>query len=90
MSKGLINAEELQTMMEPLLGGVGDAAILMAADGYGSGKVVGVEETRTVTIRTSENQKSFVSDGDPSPEELYRIAYEQFAKINNERYLDHQ
>lgn len=90
MSDGSTSATELHDMMEPLLGGVGDAALLMAADGYGNGKVVGVEEERTVTIRTSDNQKSFVFDRDPDPEELYRTAYEQFKKINDERYLDHQ
>lgn len=89
MSSGATSAMELHDMMEPLLGGVGDAALLMAADGYGNGKVVGVEESRTVTIRTSENQKSFVFDRDPDPEELFRTAYEHFGRINDERYLDH-
>jgi hypothetical protein len=89
MADGSKSAEELREMMEPLLNGVGDAALLMAADGYGSGRVVGVETTRTVTIRTSENQKSFILDRDRDPEELYNVAYEQFSKINNERYLEH-
>lgn len=73
-----------------MLDGVGDSAILMAADGYGSGKVVGTEESRTVTIKTSENQKSFVFDGEPSPEELFERAHDEFSKINQDRYLDHQ
>lgn len=90
MSRGSTSAMELHDLMEPLLSGVGDAALLMAADGYGSGKVVGVEETRTVTIRTSENQKSFVLDRDPNPEELFQKAQEHFGQINDERYLDHQ
>lgn len=89
MASGETNAMELHDMMEPLLDGVGDAALLMAADGYGSGKVVGVEEARTVTIKTSENQKSFAFDRDPNPDELFRTAYEQFGKINDERYLGH-
>lgn len=89
MSSGATSAMELHDMMEPLLGGVGDAALLMAADGYGNGKVVGIEESRTVTIKTSENQKSFSFDRDPTPDELFSTAYEQFGKINDERYLDH-
>lgn len=89
MSAGTTSAPELRELMEPLLNGVGDAALLMAADGYGRGKVVGTEENRTVTIKTSENQKSFVFDSDPAPEELFQTAYEQFGKINDERYLDH-
>jgi hypothetical protein len=89
MSAGTTSAPELRELMEPLLNGVGDAALLMAADGYGHGKVVGTEENRTVTIKTSENQKSFVFDSDPAPEELFQTAYEQFGKINDERYLNH-
>ena len=89
MSSGATSAMELHGMMEPLLDGVGDAALLMAADGYGNGKVVGIEETRTVTIKTSDNQKSFAFDRDPNPDELFRTAFEHFAKINDERYLDH-
>lgn len=89
MTAGTTSAPELRELMEPLLNGVGDAALLMAADGYGHGKVVGTEENRTVTIKTSDNQKSFVFDSDPAPEELFQTAYEQFGKINDERYLDH-
>jgi len=32
-------AGQLKEMMEPLLEGVGDAALLMAADGYGHARV---------------------------------------------------
>lgn len=89
ISEGETSSTALQEMMEPLLGGVGDAALLMAADGYGSGKVIGIEENRTVTIRTRDNQKSFLLDRDPDPTALFNAAYEQFQSINNERYLEH-
>ncbi len=81
--------DTLHQMMEPLLEGVGDAALLMAADGYGRGKVVGIEQTRTVTIRTSENQKSFLHAKEPTPEELFKVAHEEFSKINDDRQLTH-
>jgi hypothetical protein len=84
-----ISPDNLRGMMEPLLEGVGDAALLMAADGYGRAKVVGVEDAKTVVIRTSENQKNFLLEKEPDPEELYKAAYEQFAKISNDRYLEH-
>jgi hypothetical protein len=84
-----VPADSLHQMMEPLLEGVGDAALLMAADGYGRGKVVGLEQGRTVTIRTSENQKSFLHAKDPTPEELFNAAHEEFSKINDTRQLDH-
>ena len=84
-----VAADSLQKMMEPLLEGVGDAALLMAADGYGRGKVVGIEQGRTVTIRTSENQKSFLHPKDPVPEELFNVAHEEFTKLSDDRQLDH-
>jgi len=83
------SAPILLGMMEPLLDGVGDAALLMAADGYGRARVIGVEETRTVTIRTSDNQKSFMVANELSPEELYATAYAQFSQISKDRYLEH-
>lgn len=89
MSSGSKLPEELEAMMEPLLAGVGDAALLMAADGYGHAKVVGTEQEKIVTIRTRDNQKSFSLAHDPDPEELFRIALEQFEAISKERYLDH-
>ncbi len=49
------DAQQMVELMEPLLDGVGDAALLMAADGYGRARVKGVEDGRTVVIRTSEN-----------------------------------
>ncbi len=83
------SAEVLASLMEPLLDGVGDAALLMAADGYGRARVVGVEEERTVTIRTSDNQKSFMVPSEIGPEELYAMAYAQFSKISDDRKLEH-
>ncbi len=84
-----IPPEQLVPLMEPLLDGVGDAALLMAADGYGRARVKGVEEGREVVIRTSENQKSFLFDGDPNPTLLFEYAFEAFRKIDEERGLRH-
>jgi hypothetical protein len=80
---------DLQEMMEPLLDGVGDAALLMAADGYGRAKIVGRENDHVVTIRTSENQKSFLISKDATPDELLKVATEEFSKISQERHLEH-
>ena len=82
-------SEQLPSLMEPLLDGVGDAALLMAADGYGHGRVKGIEEGREVIIRTSENQKSFMFDGDPNPTLLFERAHSVFVRINEERGLEH-
>jgi hypothetical protein len=88
-----VQAEDKPTnwpeLMEPLLDGVGDAAILMSADGYGRGVIKGVEEGKSVVIRTSENQKSFLFDPDPSPLRLFEIAYDQLQRVSDEQGLEH-
>jgi hypothetical protein len=68
-----------------------DAAILMAVDGYGDGKIVGREkETRsTIILKISERHVSFLFDAEPSPERLFEEAHTQFSKISNERNMDH-
>ena len=84
-----IPAANFRQLMEPLLDGLGDAALLMAADGYGRASVKGKEKGRIVTIKTSENQKSFVFEGDPAPALLFEKSFDAFQKINEERGLEH-
>jgi hypothetical protein len=76
-------------LMETLLDGVGDAAVLMAADGYGRGRVKGTEDGKDVVIRTSENQKSFLFDGDPNPMRLFEYAFDQLKRVSEEQGLKH-
>jgi hypothetical protein len=66
-----------------------DAAMLMAADGYGRGKAVGKEEGQEVIVRTSESQKSFLHSQTPHPEELARVAIANFERVNAERDMSH-
>ncbi|MFI8744203.1 hypothetical protein ACIGKL_03470 [Pseudomonas sp. NPDC077186] len=68
---------------------IGDAAILMAADGYGRGKVVGIESGDEVVIKTSDTQKSFLHDKEPEPNELAVKAKSQLDKVSNERDMKH-
>ena len=68
---------------------IGDAAILMAADGYGRGKVVGIESGDEVVIKTSDTQKSFLHDKEPEPNELAVKAKYQLDKVSNERGMKH-
>src|SRR5690554_4643237 len=68
---------------------IGDAAILMAADGYGRGKVVGIENGDEVVIKTSDTQKSFLHEKEPEPLELAVKAKSQFDKVSNERDMKH-
>jgi hypothetical protein len=66
-----------------------DAALLMAADGYGKGKVVGFEGNTEVVIRTSDSQRSFLFSKEPVPSELVKITAAQFSSVSDERDMRH-
>lgn len=83
------SAASWPALMEPLLDGVGDAAVLMAADGYGRGRVKGSEDGKDVVIRTSDNQKSFLFDSDPNPMRLFEYAFDQLERVTKEQGLKH-
>lgn len=68
---------------------IADAAILMSADGYGTGKAVGIENGHEVAVRTSESQKSFLFDKQPDPEELAIAARRHFELVSRERNMQH-
>ncbi len=68
---------------------IGDAAILMAADGYGRGKVVGVEGGEEVVIKTSDTQKNFLFEKEPEPSSLASKVNYLFDKISKERDMNH-
>lgn len=82
----IIDSPEYQPAATPA---IGDAAILMAADGYGKGKVVGIEKGEEVVVRTSDTQKSFLHAKEPIPEELAVKASAQFKTISKERDMRH-
>lgn len=66
-----------------------DAAVLMAADGYGSGKAIGMENDHEVVVRTSESQKSFLFEKEPKPDLLAKAALAQFERVSTERDMKH-
>lgn len=68
---------------------IGDAAILMAADGYGRGKVVGIEDDEEVVVKTSDTQKSFLYSKEPVPAEFAMKANFYFEKVTKERDMRH-
>lgn len=84
--KSILENPKFEPEMEPELM---DAAILMAADGYGSGKAVGFEGEQEVIIRTSETQKSFLFSKEPVPSDLASAAHLQFSRISEERNMGH-
>jgi len=68
---------------------IGDAAILMAADGYGSGRIEGKQGDKFIAISTSETVRNFSFDRDPDPVQLYEIAARVFEEIERQRHLEH-
>jgi len=68
---------------------VGDAAILMAADGYGEGVVTGKKENIEVSIKTSETNLNFQFDKDPDVLELFMRLLKILKGINDDRSLKH-
>lgn len=69
---------------------VTDAAILMAADGYGSGKVTGLDEhSNEVVVKTSDSKSSFLFDKEPDHQLLAKVSKLNFERINTERDMRH-
>lgn len=83
----LDQSEERPYEPEPLP--IGDAAILMAADGYGKGYVKGKQGDAFIIIRTSETVRNFSFPRDPEPQDLYRKTVEILERIREERHMDH-
>ncbi|WP_312568478.1 hypothetical protein [Comamonas sp.] len=66
-----------------------DAAILMAADGYGVGKAIGIESGEEVQVETSKSRKTFLFSKTPNPEQLANKARKIFAQVSKERDMKH-
>lgn len=68
---------------------IGDAAVLMAADGYGTGHIKGLKAGSVVFIRTADTNRNFTFDKDPIAEDLFDEALHIFKSIQRERHMDH-
>lgn len=89
----LVEEASLQTEEEQFLPEedipIGDAAILMAADGYGSGVIKGTVEGEVIIIKTSETALNFVFDKTPNPHKLYERVLQIFNRIKEQRHMEH-
>jgi hypothetical protein len=85
---GQLSTDAIESLKDSI--DISDAAVLMAADGYGQAKIEGKRDGQEVEIKTSESIKGFKLSVDPKPEQLYEAARKVFQQINNERYLKHQ
>jgi hypothetical protein len=68
---------------------IGDAAVLMAADGYGTGHIKGRHNGAVVMIRTTDTNRNFAFDKDPIAAELFAEAQAIFERIRRERHMEH-
>lgn len=68
---------------------IADAALLMAADGYGTGKVIGYEGNNQVIVKTSDSQKSFLFSKEPIPDELAKAVERELKSVSIERDIGH-
>ncbi len=84
-----ISEHKLSETILPQEVDIGDAAILMAADGYGSGLIKGKQNEEYVTIKTSETIKNFSFLKDATPDELSKKVYEILKSIKDDRHMQH-
>ena len=68
---------------------IGDAAILMAADGYGKGTIKGRNNSQMVVIKTSETALNFTFDKAPDSRDLYLKALSIFNDVKDRRHMEH-
>lgn len=68
---------------------ISDAAILMAADGYGRGTVEGHKNGSRIVISTFETVRSFLFSKEPDPRELFDEASKHMESITKERRMRH-
>jgi len=69
---------------------IGDAAILMSADGYGNGRVVGEGASGTrIVVRTDDTQVNFSTEADSDPAALAFQTLETLERLERERSLIH-
>jgi hypothetical protein len=87
IKKAVRSVEENQTGDQKI--DITDAAILMAADGYGTGKIQGSEGKNKVVVATGDTVKNFKFSSDPKPEELFVVADGLFKDISEKRHMEH-
>lgn len=68
---------------------IGDAAILMAADGYGVAEITGRRGTDIVVVKTSENAIQLKLDANVTPSELAAVVIREIARMKATRRQKH-
>jgi len=82
-----LDQDEASSIVEPLP--LADAAVLMAADGYGSAEIVGKSGTVAHVIRTTDNVVELKLPADEAPDVIAAATYSAIERINKRRSLTH-
>ncbi len=80
---------EAGTVNEQTPAPIGDAAILMAADGYGSAEVTGRADGQLTVVKTKDNAVQLKLDADVTAQELAGAVVRQVVALNRARKLKH-
>lgn len=81
--------DSVEAGLPKLTAKIGDQALLMAADGYGHGKVVGTDGESEIVIRTSDTIKNFLFTKTPEHQALYEQASRIFEQSRKARDMKH-
>ena len=68
---------------------IGDAAVLMAADGYGTAEVIGRRGSETVVVKTTENAIQLKLDAEVTASELAAAVVREVVRLRSTRKLKH-
>lgn len=85
-----INENKNLSTIDPNDVGIGDAAILMSIDGYGSATIEGKSGQRFITIRTNQKSVQFHFPVGENLDDLYVESKKILDNINNQRYMSHE
>lgn len=69
---------------------IGDAAVLMSIDGYGSASIEGKIDQKFISIRTNQKSVQFHFPLDENIDDLYVEAKKILDNIKNQRYMSHE
>jgi hypothetical protein len=68
---------------------ISEAAVLMAADGYGKGTVHGVKDLQPVIVKTDKMELTISMDKDLESDEIAAVALDMLNKVKLERNMKH-
>lgn len=81
--------EKIKKFIETHSISIVDLSVLMALDGYGDGRIDGIQQNRHVFIKTHERIIHFTLPTEHEFSDIHSEAYKILTDVNNERYLGH-